>query len=304
MAASAVHCLKMPSEHLEYELPRPAVADLVASLLIPSSNASLPGCLFHYTSFDGLKGILEKRRLWATDTSFLNDREERKYAEDVMKAFLKSMAPACDSTLLGALEDCVQSAFGSTYVTCFCEDGDLLSMWRGYAGRGGGYSIGFDRAALRGLLNPTFETFGKIVYAVDLPHSVIERFKRLCESNKQKPLTHWDRHGLIGAFAQMLVLIKHPAFREEQEWRIVIPQQSIENLQFRSANGAPIPYLEIPVWLDKPELRPDRLLPIKKVFVGPTLAFNETSSAIRQMLEKYGHPAAIEVLPSAVPFRS
>ena len=29
--------------------------------------------LWHYTTTSGLKGILEKERLWATDTRFLND---------------------------------------------------------------------------------------------------------------------------------------------------------------------------------------------------------------------------------------
>jgi len=30
------------------------------------------------------------------------------------------------------------------YACCFCEDPDILSQWRTYANRGGGYAIGFD----------------------------------------------------------------------------------------------------------------------------------------------------------------
>ena len=36
---------------------------------------------------------------------------------------------------------------------CFCEKGDLLSQWRGYAGGTGGFAIGIDRD---GLKNRTF----------------------------------------------------------------------------------------------------------------------------------------------------
>ena len=32
---------------------------------------------------------------------------------------------------------------GGAYVACFCEDGDLLSQWRGYAAVGAGYSLAF-----------------------------------------------------------------------------------------------------------------------------------------------------------------
>jgi hypothetical protein len=113
-----------------------------------------------------------------------------------------------------------------------------------------------------------------------------------------------DRHGITRAFAQMLVLIKHPAFREEQEWRIVIPERPIQNVLFRSVNGAPRPYVEIPIRLGNPTERPSRPLPIKKLVVGPTLAVSETSLALQQMLKKYGYGDDIEVVPSSVPFRS
>jgi hypothetical protein len=48
---------------------------------------------------------------------------------------------------LSAVEPARRSVLKPVYITCFCEDGDLLSQWRGYADPGG-YAIGFDAAEL------------------------------------------------------------------------------------------------------------------------------------------------------------
>jgi len=37
------------------------------------------GLLYHYTTADGLKGIIEKNELWATSAYFLNDSAEITY---------------------------------------------------------------------------------------------------------------------------------------------------------------------------------------------------------------------------------
>ena len=39
-----------------------------------------PELLYHYTTLDGLLGILDKRELWATGISYLNDTFEYKAA--------------------------------------------------------------------------------------------------------------------------------------------------------------------------------------------------------------------------------
>ena len=40
------------------------------------------------------------------------------------------------------------------YAFCFCEDGDLLSQWRGYGVLGRGYAVGFGGQRIRNLLQP------------------------------------------------------------------------------------------------------------------------------------------------------
>src|SRR5229473_173006 len=44
--------------------------------------------LFHYTTADGLKGIIEKNELWATSAYFLNDSAEITYGCGLLREVL------------------------------------------------------------------------------------------------------------------------------------------------------------------------------------------------------------------------
>ncbi len=291
-------------ESPNYDIPAGVVVNLVAGVLsrkmhIPSEN------LYHYTSFDGLQGILQSHTLWATDTRFFNDTTERAFAEAAMVAFLKSVERDCELAFLEMLKDCISPTFGSTFATCFCENGDLLSMWRGY-GSEDGYSIGFEGNALRGLLKPTFETFGKVMYGSDFA-PIVNEFRELCEHMKKKrepAVTTQDKHGVMGCFAQMLVLVKHPAFQEEQEWRIVIPRQPIDKVHFRSGPYGPKPYVRVPVIQDDGGEMRHAKLPIRQIIVGPTAKSPVAEDVVNQMLEKYGYGDSVVVSSSAIPYRT
>src|SRR6266496_2487783 len=109
--------------------------------------------LFHYTSAEGLKGIIESNELWAT-AYYLNDAAEMFYGYNVLKEvldqWLSKNSRSEDSITLGLARQ-LRSSFGDLfekrllkpiYLTCFCEEDNLLSQWRAY-GQSGGYSIGF-----------------------------------------------------------------------------------------------------------------------------------------------------------------
>ena len=46
-------------------------------------------CSFHYTSLEGLKGILDTKEFWATEYHYLNDMEEFEYVDDLLREMLK-----------------------------------------------------------------------------------------------------------------------------------------------------------------------------------------------------------------------
>jgi hypothetical protein len=139
-------------------------------------TSSKPDRLYHYTDAAGLIGIVERQVLWATDAEFLNDAQELRFGRAEVHAALLSraselstgkargdhpeypeypdaLAYTAASMMLGAAESIQPNARHdeyfqvAVYVTCFCEEPDLLSQWRGYAA-GGGFAIGFSTSAL------------------------------------------------------------------------------------------------------------------------------------------------------------
>jgi hypothetical protein len=118
-------------------------------LRFPDRTKAKPSRLFHYTSQAGLLGIVTSNVLWATNALYLNDSSELDYGLSVARKRLRSMAGGTDlvreflrrADLLLDLPGLLPGR--NFYACCFCEDPDLLSQWRAYADRGGGYAIDF-----------------------------------------------------------------------------------------------------------------------------------------------------------------
>jgi hypothetical protein len=162
--------------------------------------------LYHYTTWDGLLGILQNHCLWATHCKFLNDYSEivlfrAKLIEfllpHVHKEFIK-LREECsnvdrlieqngglDSVVKHDTEAVVDLMYKVTgdeiYVTSFCgthanpfvNEHGLLSQWRGY-GKDGGFVIVFNAQALEDILmdeankfDYAFGMLADIVYSDD-----------------------------------------------------------------------------------------------------------------------------------------
>ena len=85
---------------------------------------------------------MSSHELWATDIRHLNDATEFQYALDLATRRLDELSDdigrQAGDDVLGEWRRGIQLAkYPRIYVTSFCEDGDLLSQWRGYAAGGG-----------------------------------------------------------------------------------------------------------------------------------------------------------------------
>jgi Protein of unknown function (DUF2971) len=104
-----------------------------------------PEQLYHYTDVEGLKGILDSGKIWATQTKYLNDSQEVSYGRQLALDVCREITHqgAVQIIWLDRVSQAISAGIpgGEPYVACFCEHGDLLSQWRGY-GRGYGYSVG------------------------------------------------------------------------------------------------------------------------------------------------------------------
>jgi len=191
-----------------------------------------PGVLYHYTDAAGVLGIVQRRELWASNAAFLNDSTELIYVRGVLREVLEEFEAGDEHSravaryghvMLRGLSEWLYDV----YVACFCENGDLLSQWRGYPRAGGGYSLGFDTR----LLTEGNNACRRVVYDPDEQRDIIRRLlttirevraefsdvgETIFESFEFRIASH-AFHGL----AECSFCFKHPAFQEEREWRRV-----------------------------------------------------------------------------------
>jgi len=295
--------------------------------------SSVPQQLFHYTTFEGLNGITGTGRIWASNVRFLNDLSEPKYAAailkrgiDAVKAKHKAKRENEAKHLLGNFWNSAQQQYAKegpdAYAFCFCENGDLLSQWRGYAEKGRGCALGFDSEKLLERLDKSNGQYLiKAIYKTDEQdeaiESAVERVTGILaelETAVGSLDTHFGENARVvkrrihsAVYAEVVRLqacLKSPAFQEEKEWRIVQfvhPQADEPKIRFRSSEGGIVPYLELQLSEATHDSQPT--LPIESVVLGPTVDPALIEEALRFMFSKRGDPA-VKVTASRVPFRS
>jgi hypothetical protein len=247
--------------------------------------------IYHYTTISGLIGIITSRELWASDCRFLNDGTELSYARNIFFAEVKKLklAPVDGGGYMipgGSLKHFL------VFVACFCEDGDLLSQWRGY-GTDQGYALGFDTTQLQAL---NLGEVGPVHYGITNPS---EYFAQELDSATQ-PTAHpgvaeWHASQWI---LPRLARVKHPGFAEEHEWRLLKQVWSYElkaedtTIRFRPSPMGPIAYVVIPF---PPEC-------LREIVIGPGAHTKTREAAVRSMLDYHDLPD-IKLRVSKIPFR-
>jgi hypothetical protein len=264
-----------------------------------SENDAPPSMLYHYTDFDGLKGIVESHSLRATYTRTLNDSTEQQHGESLVCRVLQNMVR---DNVREKIATGMKQRFNRSFVTCFCADPNLLSMWRAYALRGGGYCLGFDSSELRTLVHEQssktvrqrYNWLFEIVYG-EPGSSFRQSLQELAGYIEQDPA-----RSLGFTIARILASkIKHEAFSEEHEWRIIIQDPSFDEMNYRQGHNYVVPYVD----LRHHEEHHGRLLPLRKVVCGPTLRNDdELHEIVGWMLTKYGYEG-VEVETCDIPYR-
>lgn len=296
---------------------------------IESPKPSPPhGSLFHYTSAEGLKGIIEKNELWATSAYFLNDSSEITYGYGLLKEVLDEWLAKNqrDERLLSVrLAQDLRKSFGEDllnmliikpiYLACFCEEDNLLSQWRSY-GQFGGYSLGFkvptDPTIGQGF-KPEANTYTSKWVRVDyertsqrkkcmiLLESLLPIFddpntNRAFETISSHPQLGYSKVRTVIAdiLLEEIVGFKNKAFEVEKEWRVVVRQRELVKQGSDDGGKTPLPvHFRSSMGAVTPYLRllPTKAgdrLPIASVRSGPTLNRTTAGMAVRLMLEKHG----------------
>lgn len=236
--------------------------------------------LFHYTSPDGLRGIVDDRAMWLTNAAYVNDEQELTYpatvARVVVTALIQHEADERRRQFLTAVASLLEShtLYRTWYIASFTTHGNALSQWRAYCA-GGGYCIGFDGPALvRGMPRASSYLYGQIIYdageQANRVNSVIQRYLQewaeLREKHSTIPDAEYDAavaSALNFWLSRELIFFKSTAFSSECEWRLAQNPLRSASLQFRTRAGLLTPFLSAPL------VQEGAKLPITRLVIGP-----------------------------------
>lgn len=276
-----------------------------------------PGLLYHYTNAAGLLGIVEHNKIWATHINFLNDASELIYARRLVEEALKHGEENSKSEIVREFFRRAATCFDvsqtmDVFVSCFCQEGDLLSQWRGYAQAGEGYSIGMDGDQLGLIGGGRNFFFGPVEYDLAVQERivnviltmVVDRLNKMTKAQTVKQASSAiDECCKVfrRAIWYPLVTFKDAMFAAENEWRateVMTKEESAKQVRFRSSGSKLVPYIE----LDFSQFETLGKIPIRQICHGPTLNPQLSVRVLKLLLAKNGYHDA-EVLGSRIPLR-
>lgn len=221
--------------------------------------------IFHYCDNQKMANILASKTLRMSDITKSNDYGEvklffpgildalqDKYSNRLFSLVYKGEKDEkAFDRLLQEEYDMLKYEFSkggvTNFVVCFCEEGDMLSQWRGYANDGKGCSLGFSIDELRNYCSKfdNVITIERVEYKtpkeiheiiIEKATLVLDELKNLREKIKEDfPFANTDKkvdnmlwlyfHQLIVTVLMGSLKYKDKAFIEEKEWRIYFKQQ-------------------------------------------------------------------------------
>jgi hypothetical protein len=226
-----------------------------------------PGTLYHYTGINSLLSIGKNRTLWASHAYYMNDSREILHACDVLGTILAGEESNFRDEEREFVKQCRdwiktfrQDAF-HIYIFALSEKRSLLSQWRSYTPHGKGVSLGFSPSTLNHILKKPGYKLARCVYEkaehVDLLRSLLDKMlvtfrQRVRSLDTSKHHQTQKYHGFLeefrGQVLQVLAIVKHSAFHEEREWRIVspyFPRYTDPQVKFREGASMLLPYVEL-----------------------------------------------------------
>jgi hypothetical protein len=288
------------------------------------------GVIYHYTSADGVAGIIGNHEIWMSNTAFMNDTTELRMLQNSRSIFKDD--DFTNEYVKRAWRNMSQQApyDANYYMASFSKAKDQLEQWRAY----GSFCIGFDAKRLRvqkgAALYRCLYREGDIRKWI-LKNEKIEGWTDLEEEDHKKLLA-------FNLFYIASMKFKNGHFRNEREVRLIAmshhnwfynnsPEMSENDLpiHFRThpVYGFPVPYLrffieesnieekgkpkEKEMEMKARKVREEgakkrELLPITEVIVGPVAYQKEAKAACEILLADKGYKS-VRVGVSSIPYR-
>lgn len=278
------------------EALREAIAEFEKLLRTWADTKSQPLAVYHFTDTAALVGILSQKRLWATLATATNDASETRYAVETFQDLVTSgeilTANMDPDYLVKVSRRTRRLPDFKAYVCSFC-GGAEAAHWLHYGRLGTGVAIGFDsqslwqvgRFMLHQVLYEREEQRALMAAAVE----IADRF-----AGKFQEQTRVNFYHLAIAFVLLVApRIKSPAFRGEDEWRLIGIEtkgretpagDDLPTTCFRTANNRVVPYKEISF----------SSLPLRHIELGSACPMRDDEQALRVLIdEKHGGPVNV-----------
>lgn len=270
--------------------------------------------LYHYTSVDALQKIYVSRKLHATHAAYLNDGSEIGLGLQILIGEIEAAAAEMagrQRDLLAWLHQRVQLemlGFPPVFMLCFSERRNTLSQWRSYTPLGNGVCIGFNHQLLiERATRAQWEWFSCSYTEANhrkWMRAYLGRFSNVCKETDQGlkledfAIGVWEK--CLRTLYVCAAHVKHSAFAEEREWRLVSPPTMTQDksVKFRAGRHSLVPYIEFELTDEK---QVD--LPLREIVIGPTPRPEAARHAVMSMQLSIRHSDHARVEDCGIPFR-
>lgn len=221
--------------------------------------------LYHYTTQQSGKLILQNQSLWVTNIKYLNDTTEWTYGLDMFKAIInkgnyKSGLVKVIDELLAKFENATKDYF----ILSLATGKDIIPLWMNYS-KLDGFCLGIELSKFNFLLdgmtyndkNYLIEDIfsyqsGKVIYKEETQKQIIlEALKMLNDLFiEHEAIIKTEEFNLISKsilfdFISICALFKDAVFEYESEFRFVIEKGTLLAIKSRSTTYGNTPYIEI-----------------------------------------------------------
>ena len=250
-------------------------------------------------------GIIESRRLRASEIRYMNDSTELVYALKLLDTAITARSRSGSHAIefLSSFSQWLHSQINQgpmLFSASFRANGNLLSQWRGYSNHGKGVSLGFNHEAIQLLAVSQEFYLGRCLYDAEKQHTLVYEIVDCLLSMYQEGADMTAIFQSIEAdLMTICALLKHPSFAEEQEWRLISPT-------FKSTASSPIAFREgkamlVPYYLF--DLESDGIIKLDHVFVGPTPNAALSVNALMHYLTNKDARPVNGISDSEIPYR-
>lgn len=275
---------------------------------------NVPERLYHFCDANAMASIIQRRTLWASLSTCLNDASEVVYGLNRARSIIESRL-AKPSSFLRHTKKLVNAAMIQPYVACFCPSADEALHWLHYGRAGSGVALGFDGPQLvhgdQFILAPAIYDVATFDAQVN---DALDRFEQVFAKLRPEMMPHsalamekFAANLMSIVLGGMVASVKNPAFAAEHEWRLVCTEMDADwvpdeipkapDKDMRTSGGRVVPYRKVEYTAAN--------FPLREIVLGHSCAVQENDPGLSVLLRQYFKKGSLPtVRRSDIPVRS